>query len=115
VESAIRASDDIAVPDPNWDSSDPDPAGSNAPFRLLNIGNSSPTKLVEYVEVIEEILGRKAERHLLPLQAGDVPDTCADASELERQVGFRPVTPVREGIRAFVEWYTSYYVEAVAA
>ncbi|HEY9057710.1 MAG TPA: NAD-dependent epimerase [Aurantimonas sp.] len=108
-EGVIRASDDIARPNADWNSDQPDPATSNAPFRLFNIGNNAPVKLVDYVEALEEALGRKAERELLPLQPGDVPDTFADVSELERAVGYRPATPVREGVHAFVDWYRRYY------
>lgn len=108
-EGVIRASDAIAQPDPDWDSDRPDPATSNAPFRLFNIGNNAPVTLLDYVEALEEALGRKAERELLPLQPGDVPDTFADVSELERAVGYRPATPVREGVQAFVDWYREYY------
>ncbi|WP_206453417.1 NAD-dependent epimerase [Aurantimonas marina] len=108
-EGVIRASDDIARPNADWNSDQPDPATSNAPYRLFNIGNNAPVKLVDYVEALEEALGRKAERELLPLQPGDVPDTFADVSELERAVGYRPATPVREGVHAFVDWYRRYY------
>ncbi|MEC5323704.1 NAD-dependent epimerase [Aurantimonas sp. A3-2-R12] len=108
-EGVVRASDDIAQPNPDWNSDHPDPATSNAPFRLFNIGNNAPVKLLDYVEALEEALGRKAERQLLPLQPGDVPDTFADVSELERAVGYRPATPVREGVQAFVDWYRRYY------
>lgn len=108
-EGVVRASDNIARPNPDWNSDRPDPATSNAPFRLFNIGNNAPVKLLDYVEALEEALGRKAERELLPLQPGDVPDTFADVSELERAVGYRPATPVREGVQAFVDWYRRYY------
>ncbi|HDZ73910.1 MAG TPA: NAD-dependent epimerase [Aurantimonas coralicida] len=108
-EGVVRASDNIAQPNPDWNSDRPDPATSNAPFRLFNIGNNAPVKLLDYVEALEEALGRKAERELLPLQPGDVPDTFADVSELERAVGYRPATPVREGVQAFVDWYRRYY------
>ncbi|MEC5381257.1 NAD-dependent epimerase [Aurantimonas sp. C2-6-R+9] len=108
-EGVVRASDNIAQPNPDWNSDRPDPATSNAPFRLFNIGNNAPVKLLDYVEALEEALGRKAERELLPLQPGDVPDTFADVSELERAIGYRPATPVREGVQAFVDWYRRYY------
>ncbi|UIJ72688.1 NAD-dependent epimerase [Aurantimonas sp. HBX-1] len=114
VEGVIRASDDTARPDPNWDSGDPDPATSNAPFRLFNIGNSSPVKLARYVEALEAALGRKARRELLPLQPGDLHDTFADIGELERAVGYRPTTSVAEGVRAFVAWYRAYYPDVPA-
>ena len=109
VEGVIRTSDNPAAPNADWNSDRPDPATSNAPFRLFNIGNNSPVKLLDYVEALEEALGRKAECRLLPLQPGDVPDTFADVSELERAVGYRPATPVKEGVAAFVAWYRDYY------
>lgn len=109
VEGVIRASDDVAAPNPTWDSAVPDPASSNAPFRIFNIGNSSPVKLAEYIDAIERTLKRKAERQLLPLQPGDVPDSFADASELAAQVGYRPNTPVEKGVARFVEWYLAHY------
>lgn len=109
VEGVIRASDDIACPDPNWRSDAPDPASSNAPFRLFNIGNNSPVALGEYIVAIEAALGIEAIKEFLPLQPGDVPDTFADVSALARQVGYRPSTPVREGVASFVAWYRSYF------
>ena len=109
VEGVIRASDRIATPDPGWSSDAPDPATSDAPFRIFNIGNNAPVRLGEYIEAIEEAVGRKAVRELMPLQPGDVPDTYADVSELERAVGYRPGMPVKEGVRRFVEWYRGYY------
>ena len=109
VEGVLRTSDDIAAPDPAWNSDRPDPATSNAPFRILNIGNSDPVPLGAYVEAIEAALGRKAEIELLPLQPGDVPNTFADVSELSAKVGYRPATPVKEGVAAFVQWYRQFY------
>ena len=108
-EGVVRASDQIAEPDREWSSDRPDPATSNAPFRIFNIGNNRPVKLMEYVTALEEALGRKALVEFLPLQPGDVPDTFADVSELERAVGYKPATPVREGVTAFVEWHHTYY------
>jgi len=105
VEGVIRASDDIARPNAEWDSDKPDPATSNAPFRLFNIGNNNPVKLSEYIEAIEAALGKQAIKELLPLQPGDVPDTFADVSELVKAVGYKPAMPVKEGVRRFVEWY----------
>ncbi|MFA6031738.1 MAG: NAD-dependent epimerase [Myxococcota bacterium] len=113
-EGVIRASDQPAAPNANWDSGDPDPATSNAPWRIFNIGNNNPVKLTTYVEALEEALGRKAKVELLPLQPGDVPDTFADTSALEHAVGYRPATPVREGVGRFVEWYKAYYAETLA-
>ncbi|HIQ17400.1 MAG TPA: NAD-dependent epimerase [Novosphingobium capsulatum] len=108
VEGVIRALDRPAAPDPAWDAMAPDPATSNAPYRIYNIGNNNPVKLTEYIEALEVALGRPAERELLPLQAGDVPDTFADVSDLERELGYRPTTSVREGVARFVEWYRAY-------
>jgi len=109
VEGVIRASDQITEPNPCWTSKRPDPATSNAPFRIFNIGNNCPLKLTEYVEAIEEALGRTAVKEFLPLQPGDVPDSYADVSELVAAVGYKPATPVRDGVRAFVDWYRGYY------
>jgi UDP-glucuronate 4-epimerase len=109
VEGVIRASDRIATPDPDWDAAAPDPATSDAPFRLYNIGNSARVRLAEYIAALEETLGREAVREYLPLQPGDVPDTCADVTRLEAATGYRPAMPVREGVLRFVEWYRGYY------
>lgn len=109
VEGILRASDKIAAPNESWDSQRPDPATSSAPFRLFNIGNNNPVKLLAYIEALEDELGVKAKKELLPMQAGDVPDTFADVSELERHVDYRPDTPLREGIARFVAWYRSFY------
>lgn len=109
VEGVIRVSDNIAAPNPDWDSDNPDPATSNAPFRVLNIGNNAPVHLTAYVEAIEQALGKKAVRELLPLQPGDVPNTCADVSSLMAAVDYRPVTPVQEGVARFVNWYRDYF------
>jgi UDP-glucuronate 4-epimerase len=108
-EGVVRALDRIATPDPDWNSDDPDPATSSAPYRVYNIGNNRPVELSHYIETLELCLGRKAERNLLPLQPGDVPDTYADVSDLERDVGYRPTTSVEVGVAAFVDWYRSYY------
>jgi UDP-glucuronate 4-epimerase len=109
VEGVVRTLDRPAQPDPAWNSDDPDPATSRAPYRVYNIGNNKPVELVRYIEVIEECLGRKAQKNLLPLQPGDVPDTFADVSELERDVNYKPGTPIEAGVRAFVDWYRDYY------
>jgi UDP-glucuronate 4-epimerase len=109
VEGVIRVLDKPALPDPQFDTNDPDPARSSAPYRLFNIGNNRPVHLLDYIRVLEEILGRKAELELLPMQPGDVPSTMADVSELESAVGFRPSTTTEEGIAAFVTWYRDYY------
>jgi UDP-glucuronate 4-epimerase len=109
VEGVVRASDRIAQPDPKWSGEHPDPGSSKAPYRLYNIGNNQPVELMRYIEVIEQALGRKAEKNLLPLQPGDVPDTFADIDDLERDVGYRPSTPVEIGVKRFVEWYLDFY------
>jgi UDP-glucuronate 4-epimerase len=109
VEGVVRACDRIAQPNAKWSGDTPDPATSSAPFRLYNIGNNAPVQLARYIEVLEECLGRKAEKNLLPLQAGDVPDTFADVEDLVRDVGYKPATPVEVGVRRFVEWYLEYY------
>ena len=108
-EGVVRVSEHVAQGDPHWNSQAPDPASSSAPFRLYNIGNNQPVALLRYIELIEEALGRKAIRNLLPLQPGDVPDTCADIDDLVRDVGYRPSTPVETGVRAFVEWFCDFY------
>jgi UDP-glucuronate 4-epimerase len=112
VEGVIRASDQVAAPNPKWDSHSPDPATSNAPYRLFNIGSNSPVNLIEYIEAIEQALGKTAIKELLPLQAGDVPDTIANVSELARAVDYEPQTPVREGVANFVAWYKNFYANA---
>ena len=108
-EGVIRTSDQIATSNPSWSSDTPDPATSNAPFRIYNIGNNSPVKLTEYIEAIEAETGKTAIREMLPLQPGDVPDTYADVTELQQAVGYKPATPVREGVAQFVAWYRDYY------
>lgn len=108
-EGVIRSSDQIAEPNTDWDSDYPDPSTSNNPFRIFNIGNNSPVKLVEYIRAIEKAIGKEAILDLLPLQPGDVPDTFADSSALERSVGYKPSVSVEEGVKQFVEWYCKFY------
>jgi len=109
VEGVFRVLARIPEPNASWRGDSPDPSSSFAPYRLYNIGNNRPVDLMEYIEVLEEQLGRKAVRNLLPMQAGDVPATCADVDDLTAAVGFRPATPITEGIRRFVAWYREYY------
>lgn len=109
VEGVIRTLDNVATGNPDWDSKKPDPATSDAPYRIYNIGNNKPVDLEHYIHVLEECLGKKAEKNLLPLQAGDVPDTYADVSDLVRDVDYKPDTSVETGIANFVEWYREYY------
>ena len=108
-EGVIRASDAPATPAAAWDSSKPDPAISNAPFRIYNIGNSAPVQLADFIAAIENALGKKAVQEMLPLQPGDVPDTFADVSELTKAVGYAPTTPVAKGVAELVAWYRQYY------
>ena len=109
VEGIVRCLDKPATANPDWDSNDPDPGTSFAPYRLYNIGNQGPIELMRYIEIVEEKLGKTAEKQLLPMQAGDVPDTWADVEALVQDVGYRPATPIEEGVGRFVDWYLSYY------
>ncbi len=109
VEGVVRTLDKVAEPNPEWDGKAPDPATSSAPWRIYNIGNSQPVELMRYIEVLEECIGRKVEKKLLPMQPGDVPATWADVQALTDDVGYHPSTPVEEGVARFVEWYRDYY------
>ncbi|MDR7135857.1 UDP-glucuronate 4-epimerase [Lysobacter niastensis] len=110
VEGVIRTLDKVPEKDAGWRGDTPDPAASGvAPYRLYNIGNEQPVELLRYIEVLEQCLGRKAQMELLPLQAGDVPDTEADVSELIGAVGYRPQVTVEEGVANFVRWYKGCY------
>ena len=109
VEGVIRVIDRIPQPDPLWRGDSPDAAASYAPYRLYNIGNHNPVELMKFIEVLESCLGKKAEKNLMPIQAGDVPATYADVDDLIRDVGFKPATPIEVGISRFVEWYKDYY------
>lgn len=109
VQGVVRTSDHIAQPNPQWDSAAPDPGTGAAPYRVYNIGNHTPVELNRFIEIIEENLGRKAIRNNLPMQPGDVPATCADVEDLQRDVGFAPATPLETGVARFLEWYRSYY------
>jgi UDP-glucuronate 4-epimerase len=109
VEGIVRALDRIPSPDASWSGDKPDSATSYAPYRLYNIGNNQPVELMRYIEVLEDCLGRKAEKNLLPLQNGDVPETYADVDDLVRDTGYRPATQIETGVRRFVKWYQGYY------
>jgi UDP-glucuronate 4-epimerase len=109
VEGVTRTLDKVPAPDPDWHGDAPDSATSYAPYRLYNIGNNRPVELMRFIEVLEQYLGRRAEKNMLPLQQGDVPATYADIDDLSRDVGFRPDTPIESGIANFVAWYRDYY------
>ena len=109
VEGIVRVMDLIPAGNPAWSPEQPDPASSPAPYRLYNIGNQNPVKLDYFISCIEKATGRKAVRNLLPLQPGDVLATCADVSDLTRDVGFNPAVPIEVGIQRFVDWYRSFY------
>jgi UDP-glucuronate 4-epimerase len=109
VEGVIRTLDHPAQPNPDWSGKSPDPGTSRSPWRVYNIGNQSPVELMDYIEVLENRLGKTAEKELLPLQPGDVPDTYADVEALVQDVGYKPSTPIEIGIERFVNWYRDYY------
>jgi UDP-glucuronate 4-epimerase len=109
VEGVVRVIDRPAAPDPTWNGASPNPATSYAPYRVFNIGNNNPVKLMRYINAIESALGKKAEMELLPMQPGDVPATQADVSRLEAVTEFRPKIEVETGIQRFIEWYLRYY------
>ena len=109
VEGIVRVMDNPPQGNPEWSGDKPDPATSYANYRVFNIGNNSPVKLMDFVEAIENAVGKKAIKNLMPMQLGDVPSTCADVSELEKAVGFKPNTSIQQGINNFVEWYREYF------
>ena len=109
VEGVVRVCDKPAVVDANWDSNNPLPSSSKAPYRLFNIGSNNPQHLMKYIEVLEDKLGKKAEKIFLPMQLGDVPDTSADVKDLSNYINYKPSTSIEEGIEQFVEWYLEYY------
>ncbi|MGH1352047.1 MAG: NAD-dependent epimerase [Methyloligellaceae bacterium] len=109
VEGVLRTTDHIAQPDPEWDGANPDPATSSAPYRVYNIGNNQPVKLMDFIKSIESAIGQEAKKNFLPMQPGDVLETFADIDALERDVDFSPKTPIEVGIQRFVEWYRGYY------
>ena len=109
VKGVLAAVDRVATPDPAWDSNHPNPSTSYVPYRIYNIGNQTPVALLRYIEVLEQCLGKKAQKNLLPMQPGDLPDTWADVDALARDVGYRPSTDLESGVKRFVEWYLAYY------
>lgn len=109
IEGVMRVMRKIPKPNKSWSGDNPDPGTSYAPYKIYNIGNNNPVKLMTFIETIEKCLGKKAKKNLLPLQAGDVPATYADVDDLIHDVGFKPATPIKEGIKRFVKWYREYY------
>ncbi|NQV69328.1 MAG: NAD-dependent epimerase [Pseudohongiella sp.] len=109
VEGVVRILDRPASGNPNWRSDQPDPGSSTAPWRVYNIGNNSPVELMDYIAALEKALGKTAVKELLPLQAGDVPDTYADVEDLVAQFDYKPATKVEDGISRFVDWYRDYF------
>lgn len=109
VEGVVRTMDKTAKPNDDWDATHPDPGTSKSPYRIYNIGNQQPVELMRYIEVIEECLGKTAEKNLLPLQPGDVPDTYADTEDLVADVGYQPDTPIEVGVKNFIDWYLAFY------
>ncbi len=109
VEGVLRTADKVATANPDWNGDHPDPATSNAPYRLYNIGNNNPVDLMHFIACIEKALGREAKKNFLPLQPGDVPKTYANVDALVADVGFKPATPIEDGIAKFIAWYRSYY------
>jgi UDP-glucuronate 4-epimerase len=109
VQGVLGVLDRAATPDPGWNSAEPEPDSSYAPYRIYNLGNQTPVTLLRYIEVLEKRLGRKAQKNLKPIQPGDVRDTWADLSSLTRDVGYRPRTKLEEGVGRFVDWYLAYY------
>ncbi len=109
VEGVVRVLDKIPELNPEWNGDTPDPGSSRAPYRIYNIGNNNPVELMTFIEAIEKAIGKEARKNYLPLQPGDVPATYADVDDLMKDVGFRPDTPIKEGIAAFVKWYRLYY------
>jgi UDP-glucuronate 4-epimerase len=109
VEGVVRVLDRVPQANPHWSGDSPDPCTSPAPYQLYNIGNNQPVELMRYIEILEEILGKTAQKNLLPMQPGDVPATYADIEDLVKDVGFKPKTSVKEGISHFVAWYKNYY------
>jgi UDP-glucuronate 4-epimerase len=109
VKGVAAAVDKVAASDPNWNSAAPNPSSSSCPYRIYNIGNQQPVTLMRYIEVLESCLGRQAQKNMLPMQPGDLPDTWADVTALARDVGYRPSTQLEQGVKHFVEWYLAYY------
>ncbi len=109
VEGIVRVIDNPPKGDPSWSGVEPDPSKSRAPYRIFNIGNSSPVGLMEFIEAIEQALGKKAQKNMLPMQLGDVPATWADTTDLESTFGYKPAISIKEGVDLFIKWYRDFY------
>ena len=109
VEGVLRVIDHIPVPNPHWRAQAPDPSSSTAPYKIYNIGNSHPVKLMDFIQAIEEVIGHPAEKVYLPMQPGDVYQTDADTTALQQELGFKPNKSIKDGVRETVEWYRSFY------
>jgi len=109
IEGVVRIIGKVPQPDPRWNGDEPDPGTSFAPYKIYNIGNNNPVQLMKFISLLEECLGKKALKNLLPMQPGDVPATYADVDDLMKDVGFKPKTPLKEGIKKFMEWYKEYH------
>ena len=109
VEGVLRVIDHIPVPNPHWSAQAPDPSSSTAPYKIYNIGNSHPVKLMDFIQAIEEVIGHPAEKVYLPMQPGDVYQTDADTTALQQELGFKPNKSIKDGVRETVEWYRSFY------
>ena len=109
IEGVVRALAQPPSANPGWDSCAADPATSRAPFRVYNIGNSSPVELLQFIRLLEQALGVTARMNMLPMQPGDVQDTLADVTDLERAIGYRPQVSIEQGVERFVAWYRDYY------
>ncbi len=109
VQGVVRVADRTAAPNPQWSSDSPDPGTSRAPYRIYNIGNNQPVELMEFISTLERCLGKTAQKNMMDMQPGDVPATYADVDDLMQDVGFKPATPIEDGIAGFVQWYREYY------
>jgi len=109
VEGVVRVIDNPARPNASWSGKQPDPSTSSAPYKIYNIGNNNPVKLMDFIDAIEKALGKTIEKNMLPIQAGDVPATYADVSDLVENLNYQPATPVQMGIDNFVKWYREFF------
>lgn len=109
IEGLVRIMDRIPVSNPKWDGTNPDPGSSYAPYKLYNIGNNNPVELIKFIDILENNIGKKAQKNMLPMQPGDVPITYADVDDLTKDVGFKPSIPLEVGLKKFVAWYRDYY------